>query len=192
MTAVVIPDAVRATVLRRLARLDRTGRAVLMQASVIGYRFGFDVVVAVVRRPESRVRAALDGACGLQLIVAEGGGGDRFAFRHALTRDIIYAEFANARVRPLHRRIVAALERTAPDESAALEDLAYHAWASADAERGVRYNERAGDRAFAMHADDDARAHFVRARSLVEIGSPAYSRLSEKLAALGPRPGHAR
>jgi len=46
---VVIPDAVRATVLRRFGRLDRAGRTTLMQASAIGYRFHLRVLVAVGR-----------------------------------------------------------------------------------------------------------------------------------------------
>ena len=177
----VIPDAVRATVLRRFGRLDRAGRTTLMQASAIGYRFHLRVLVAVGRASEARVRAALDGACELQLIVLEHANLERYAFRHALTRDIVYAEFGEARVRPLHRRIVGALEVAAAAGDVALADLAYHAWAGGDARRGVRYNERAGDDAAAVHAHDDARMHYGRALALVSVGTDAFLRLSRKL-----------
>ena len=179
-----IPDAVRVTVLRRLDRLDRAARTTLMHASAIGYRFDLDILVAVARRPEVRVRSALDGARELQLIVADASARERYAFRHALTRDIVYAEFVNTRVRPLHRRIVGALERAAAQNDVTLSDLAYHAWAAGDPRRGVRYNERAGDDAAAIHARDDARTHYARARSLTSIGSDEYARLSRKLEAV--------
>jgi predicted ATPase len=177
---------VRATVLRRLGRLDRASRTILMQASAIGHRFMFEVAVTVTRRPDAVVRAALDGACDLELIVREGDSPEVFAFRHALMRDIIYGEFVDARVKPLHRRIVAALERQVPGR-AALEDLAYHAWAAGDARRTALYGERAGDRAAALHAFADARTHYLRARSLLDVDSPAYARLSEKMDVGGGR-----
>jgi predicted ATPase len=184
---VTIPDAVRTTVLERLRRLDPAARAVLMRASVVGRRFDLELLTLIARRPESRVRAALDGAARLQLIVADATHPSRFAFRHALTRDIVYAEFVAARARPLHRRIVVAMEKSVRSSDVSLEDLAYHAWAALDAKRGLRYNEQAGDVAAALHAPADARAHYARARSLTAAGSRAYDRLCEKLRALdGP------
>ena len=40
-----IPDALRATVLRRLGRLERTERGILMRASVIGRHFDLRTAV---------------------------------------------------------------------------------------------------------------------------------------------------
>ncbi|MEO7039547.1 MAG: hypothetical protein ABI186_05905 [Candidatus Elarobacter sp.] len=163
-------------------------RAVVMRASVIGARFDLGVLVATVTCAEARVRAALERACSLQLIVADEPGCGRYSFRHALTRDIIYAELLSGRVRPLHRRIARALERTVAPGDASLEDLAYHFWAGGDARRALRYNELAGDHAAAVHARDDARTYYARAQSLIEIESHAYARLAKKLRAIGDRP----
>jgi predicted ATPase len=69
---------------------------------------------------------------------------------------------------------------------APLDDLAYHAWAAGDVRRGVRYNELAGDRAAAVHARDDARTYYARARGLLPVESDAYARLAEKLRTVGP------
>ncbi|HLY02910.1 MAG TPA: hypothetical protein VKR56_10525 [Candidatus Cybelea sp.] len=174
-----IPDVVRSTVLRRLARLDRSARAVVMRASVVGRDFDLQVLAAATARSETRVRAALEQACNLQLIriAAE----DRYSFRHALTRDIIYAEFLGARARPLHRRIARVLERRRQFTQVPLEELAYHAWAGADARRALHYNELAGDNAAAIHAGTDARRYYERARSLTAVESAAYARLTQKL-----------
>jgi predicted ATPase len=182
-----ISEAVRGTVLERIKRLDRTERVVIMHASVIGRRFDLRVLLAASGLAEESVRRALERACRLQLIVAERDTVDRFAFRHALTRDIVYGDFVTIRTRPLHRRIVQALEATIHPGGPPLEDLAYHAWAGGDGQRAVRYNERAGDHAAAVHALDDARTYYIRARMYVGAGSPAYERLTEKVRALADR-----
>ncbi len=181
---VVIPDAVRTTVLERIRRLARPERTVVLRASVIGRRFDVGILMATASSPEPIVRAALERAGRLQLIVPDQPGGERFSFRHALTRDIIFAEFLAARVRPLHRRIARALERVARPGNLPLEDLAYHSWAAGDAKRALHYNELAGDNAAAVHAHENARTHYTRARSLIDIDSSAYLRLTEKLQAI--------
>jgi len=178
---VVIPDAVRTTVLGRIRQLPRIERAVVMRASVIGRRFDLCVLLATAPCAEDTVRGALDLAVHLQLVVADQSRRERYLFRHALTRDIIYAEFLAVRVRPLHRRIARVLERAAPHRRVPLEDLAYHSWAAGDARRALRYNELAGDNAAALCAHEDARTHYARARSLIEIDSADYARLTEKL-----------
>jgi predicted ATPase len=177
--AVPTPDALRATVLARLRRLDRAERTVIMRASVIGRHFAVRVAVAAAARPEAKVRLALERASSLQLVVQTGR--DVYSFRHALTHDIVYAEFIGVRTRPLHHRIAKVLERTLHCGEPVLEELAYHAWAAGDAARTLRYNELLGDNAAAVHAYDDARRHYARARSVLEVGAPAFSRLTEKL-----------
>ena len=180
-----IPDAVRTTVLRRMQRLDDTERAVLARAAVIGRRFDLRVLVATGASSSERVVAALERALALQLVEPDGSTPGRYSFRHALTRDIVYEEFLSGRVRPLHRRIAAELERMLREGDVALEDLAFHAWSAGDTRRGLRYNELAGDRALAQHAPDDARAYYARALSLVDLASPDYVRLTSKLRAAG-------
>lgn len=174
-----ISGVLRNTVLKRLQSLDRYARAVVMRASVVGRAFDLHVVAATALRSEAEVRSALAQACNLQLIFEVGE--DRYAFRHALTRDIIYAELLDARVRPLHRRVTRVLERSPYSKETSIEELAYHSWAGGDAGRALRYNELAGDNAAAVHALDDARRYYSRAKSLAEIDSPAYDRLMRKL-----------
>lgn len=176
-----IPDALRSTVLRRFSLLTRTERAVVIHAAAVGRHFSVNVLAAVAARDETAVRAVLERASSLQIVVASGP--DRYAFRHALTRGIIYDECFNGRMRALHRRITRVLEQTG-NAGEVLADLAYHAWAAGDVRRALRYNERAGDNAAAVHADGDARTYYLRARSTIALGSSAYARLTEKLQAI--------
>jgi predicted ATPase len=172
-----IPDAIRASVLDRVRQLDRRARTILLCASVIGRRFDIGVLTMTAGRASADIRAALECACTLQLLEADGGG-ERFVFRHALTRDVLYAELLAARTRPLHRRIARALEMTS---GAPIEDIAYHWWAAGDRRRGFRANERAGDRAAEIHAHGVALVHYGRALALADLDSEPYVRLSEKI-----------
>ena len=182
--AVQIPDALRSSVLQRMRRMDRAARAVLMRAAVIGRRFSVSLLTETVSCSESKVRAALQAACALQLVGAENPPSDFYMFRHALTRDIIYAELLSVRVRSFHLKIARALERAHTTGDAQLEDLAYHFWAAGDVARAVGYNELAGDNALAVQAQGDARTYYIRARSLLEIDATAYDRLTAKLRAM--------
>ncbi len=169
-----------------MQRMTDFERAVVMHASVIGRRFDFAVLVEAADGPERDVRLALERACSLDLLVAEADPRDAYAFRHALTRDIIYTELLTLAVRPIHRRIARALERApAPHRATRLEQLAYHSWAAGDVRRCVKYNELAGDGAAAIQALDDARSYYSRARSLIATDSPAAKRLDRKLRHIG-------
>jgi predicted ATPase len=179
---VPVPDALRAIMLQRVRSLERDERAILMRVSAIGLDFDFRIAVSAARCGEATVRSALERAKDLQILVALEI--DRYAFRHALTREIIYGELLSGQVRPLHRRIARTLEKAFEAGEPVLEALAYHAWTGGYTRRGVRYNELAGDNAVAVHARKDARNYYSRARSLTEIASSEYSRLTRKLCAL--------
>ncbi len=79
------------TVRTRLARLEDRQRTVAGAAAVLGRRFDWRLLDRVAGVQGAEVAGALHRCAALQLIVAEGSG---FAFRHALTRDVILAELA--------------------------------------------------------------------------------------------------
>jgi hypothetical protein len=183
VSGVPISDALRASVNRRLARLRRVDRIVIMRGSVIGRSFDLRTLTATAACSRETAVAALERARNLQLVTPRGGG--CYSFRHALTQEIVYSEFVRQRVRTLHRRVVRVLAERLRDGEPVLQELAYHAWVAADVTRALRYNERAGDDAFAVSAREDARRFYCRARSVVEVGSPHYTRLTEKLRGAG-------
>jgi DNA-binding CsgD family transcriptional regulator len=79
------------TVRARLARLDDRQRTVAGAAAVLGRRFDWRLLDRAAGVQAAEVAGALHRCAALQLIVTEGSG---FAFRHALTRDVILAELA--------------------------------------------------------------------------------------------------
>ena len=79
------------TVRARLARLDARQRAVVGAAAVLGRQFDWRLLGQAAGVQRKDVLEALHRCAALQLVVTDGPG---FAFRHALTRDVILAGLA--------------------------------------------------------------------------------------------------
>jgi predicted ATPase len=180
-------EELRGVLHERLRPLRAHHRLLLMHAAAIGRHFDADVLAAVVGRTPAQIRTALRRACALQVLEIVDRKRGTFAFRHALTRDAIYDELVAAQLRPLHREIGAALERLAKVRHASIQELAYHWWAAGDRRRGCRYNEEAGDRASAVHAEADALNHYGRALDLLGRRSAVRTRIERKIGALRAR-----
>ncbi len=83
------PPRFAGTVRARLARLDARHRAVVSAAAVLGRRFDWRLLERAAAVGSGDVAEALHRCAALQLVLADGDG---FAFRHAMTRDVILAE----------------------------------------------------------------------------------------------------
>jgi DNA-binding CsgD family transcriptional regulator len=180
-----LPTTIAAIVGERLAVLSPESRRLVTLASVIGRRFEATFLAELAAAPFDDVLEALRTARDARLVDELPDG--VYAFRHALTRESVYAGMLLAQARPLHARILRALERK---EGADVHDLSYHAWAAGEASDCVRYGERAGDDADAVHAYADAVRCYERATSGT-LSSDARGRLYAKAAASAARDGDA-
>jgi DNA-binding CsgD family transcriptional regulator/tetratricopeptide (TPR) repeat protein len=157
-----IPRSVQDAVVRRTARLSPQAATLLSLAAVAGRRFDFDVLRVLTGHDEERMLTLVSELVAAQLVVEESA--DRFAFRHALTRQAIYAAMLARERRRLHLAIANTIEQLYGDTSDAyLTDLAGHfaegeAWAKA-----MDYGKRAGARALALYTLRAAVEHFSRA-----------------------------
>ncbi|MDB5094965.1 MAG: transcriptional regulator, LuxR family [Candidatus Eremiobacteraeota bacterium] len=180
-----VPTSIRASVRERFLALNDVDRDVLLHAAVIGRRFSASFVAALVGCPAATVYSALRRARSLQLVEEQNDAdGDGFAFRHALTREAIYAELLRAESRLLHRRVAHELTRSEPLDVAA---VAEHTWRGGDDAAGV-WNERAGDEALAVQAYADAAVAFERAYTVSqdpEVRARVSVRVAEALYAVG-------
>ncbi|HVO27198.1 MAG TPA: AAA family ATPase [Candidatus Margulisiibacteriota bacterium] len=165
-----VPDGVRAVVRHRVAPLSSVCRAVLSVAAVVGREFHRDVVEAVVASdPEAdgeiSVLAALDEAAAAGIVAEALERGGRYRFAHAVMREALYEELGSGQRLQLHRRVGEALEQRRDTEDH-LAELAYHfyqaavgtapARAEADTSKTVAYARRAGARAMAALAYEEA------------------------------------
>ncbi len=167
-----IPEGVRDVVGRRLSRLSEAANRVLACASVVGLEFEPALVQAAGGFSEDVVLGVLEEAVATRLLVEVPGAVPRNRFAHALVRATLYDELTAARRVALHRRVAEGIEaRYVGHLDDHLPALAHH-WARASAPaaetaRAVDYATRAGDRALAQLAHDEAVTYYRSALDLL-------------------------
>ncbi len=171
-----IPRTVQDVVQRRSKQLSESAREVLTLAAIAGRRFDFALLQDLTKRTEAELLGDIKELITSQLIVEETA--ERFAFRHALTREAVYTALLARERMALHLRMLQAIERLYSVE-ARLPELAYHAYEAGAWEKALEYSQRAGERAQALYAPRQATEHFTRAlRSAGELSlSPSAALL---------------
>ncbi len=158
------PRSVQDAVQRRSEGLSPAARHALELAAVVGQRFEFGVLRALTRLEEAQLLRVVKDLIAAQLIVEISG--ETFAFRHALTRQAIYAGLLARERRSLHLEIaglleVQVLEARSPEMR--FEDLAYHFFQAEAWEKALEYGTQAGLRALSLYASSAALEQFTRA-----------------------------
>lgn len=118
-----LPQTVRDLVLQRVAKLSERQGQVLGLAATLGRAFDQTTLLALAGGDEQAIDETLFACKRLQLLDAQPGRGDRYHFRHELTRRIVYEELPRSTRRRLHKRAAEVL-RELPETPAV--DLAYH------------------------------------------------------------------
>jgi len=172
VAALGIPEGIKEAIGRRLGRLPEATNKILSLAAVIGRQFDVRLLAAIAEGGEDVVLDALEEATRAALVVEVPGEANRFAFSHALIRATLYEELGAARRARLHRKVGEALEARADvDPDTRIDELAYHWLAAtqvADAGKAIGYARRAGDRALAGLAFEEAAAHYERALGVLQ------------------------
>ncbi len=95
-----------------------------------------------------------------------------YSFPHPLLREAVYQRMSETRRRTLHGRVAGILETLyREDPGVPVEAIAYHYLQAGETEQAVHYLVRAGDKAEAVYAHDDALLHYREALSLLEEGT---------------------
>ena len=160
---VSVPATVQAAIEARIDRLSTPAKRTLNAASVIGARFGAELLAAL------GIDAVVDEPLGAELIdqvrftpTAE------YAFRHPLIRAVAYESQLKSDRAELHRRVAAAIESTDPaaaEQNAAL--IAEHLEAAGDGHGAYGWHMRAAT--WATNRDiTAARQSWERARKIAD------------------------
>ena len=164
---VEVPDSVREVVGRRLGRLGDEARGVLALAAVLGERFELELLAVAGGQPEEPVLAALGPAVAARLVKETGVGAYQFA--HALVRATLEDTLGPTRRAQLHRRVAVALEEVCADRLAEhYETLAHHYVEGRDWHKALDYLTKAGDKAAAAYANQEALEYYARGLEAAE------------------------
>ena len=170
------PAGVRAVVSRRLQKLSGPARDALAAASVLGADVDAAIVCRLLdRRPQETLTAVAEAeAVGLVARTRDGA----FRFVHDLVREVLYDELDVTTRANFHHRAVAALEERYGGARPA--ETAHHVFAAALSEpdeRCVDYAVRAAERAWEVHAYEEAGHWYIRALQALPTGDPRESDL---------------
>jgi DNA-binding SARP family transcriptional activator len=150
-----VPAGVRDVIRHRLARLPESARVPLHQAAVLGRQVDLDLLIQLVG-DEHVVLDSVESAlqAGFLVEVASERGADRLAFTHALVHETLYHDIVGARRSRWHAAAAEIIERTSPDDVAAIAHHLLRAGNRATAARAAHYAAAAAERAehrFAPH-----------------------------------------
>ncbi|MFN8515995.1 MAG: AAA family ATPase [Thermomicrobiales bacterium] len=170
-----LPRSLRESILGRVADLDPTTANVLTYAAVIGRRFDFELLLRLTELGETALLHSIEGLVARQLVEEEPDDSeDRYSFRHALTREAVYADLLTRDRRQRHRAILLALEEICgANPEHRIDQLAYHSTQSRELQKSARYARLAGERAARLSAHHEALAHF---RLALELLDPSATR----------------
>ncbi|HEX2696217.1 MAG TPA: AAA family ATPase, partial [Anaerolineales bacterium] len=157
-----IPRSVQDAVRRRAEQLSASAKDILSLAAVMGQRFDFSLLRDLTALDDDELLKLIKELIAVQLITEESG--ERFVFRHALTREAIYSQLMERERRNLHKKIGESIERLGEnslDEQTA--NLAYHFYQANAWQKAMQYSERAGQNAQRLYAPRAAIEHLTHA-----------------------------
>ena len=168
--AVSLPWTLAESIRARAGGLPPAARELIAWAAAIGERFDRRLIADVAEVEPAEVLAGLSALVAAGLIVEDAGDqeGNAFSFRHALVHEALSQEGLSTERRGRHARILAAgedlTERGVLEVSSA--ELARHAVAAGDRERGLALSRAAAAHAQDLGAVTEALAHLDRALAL--------------------------
>ena len=182
-----VPDTVRATIARRLGQRSAGCREVLTLAALFGREFRVDALTRAIGRDAREVLGVVEEAEAARLVTARQAVRGRYRFVHALVNETLVDALGPARRSALHREAAAALAADPRAEELAAE-IAHHyhaAGPAGDPAAAVAWAARAGERALALLAYEEAARLYRLALDALGWGAPDVAREAELLLALG-------
>jgi class 3 adenylate cyclase/tetratricopeptide (TPR) repeat protein len=162
--SVTVPDTVQGLINARIDRLDANLRRIVRRAAVIGRRFLFRILNAILDE-DINLEGQLDQLRRIELIREVQPLPElEYIFKHALAQEAAYEGILVQERRELHARVGDAIERLMADR---LDEfyglLAYHFSSAEKWEQAQEYLFKAGDQAGKMAADAEALALYQQA-----------------------------
>jgi DNA-binding winged helix-turn-helix (wHTH) protein/tetratricopeptide (TPR) repeat protein len=179
--AIAIPRSLTGVIERYIRELAPAERTLLEAASVCGAEFRLATVTRALERDAASLAQSCAELARQQRWVTEID--ERYAFRHALYREVLYKRIAPLARVELHRKVAAALERERADGHAvSAVELASHFELGGEPMPALRYYAEAADAALGQFIPDECVRITERASRLLEQAPPGRERNALKIA----------
>ncbi|MFD4625204.1 AAA family ATPase [Streptomyces sp. NPDC058475] len=165
-----MPSGLADVLLIRIEQLSETAQQVLRTAAVAGRRVEHELLRDAVQLPEDELESALREAVGRQLLVP--GEDATYSFRHALTREAVYADLLPGERVRLHGRFAELLAGQGRSAESAAE-RAHHSRESHDLADALAASLEAADHAQRVGAPAEELRHLETALELWPAVDPA-------------------
>lgn len=195
LDAIGLPRGLAELIDANLARLGAPARRVLEVCAVIGGSIELGVLARACGLSQPDLLAAVDVARRAGVIAESSTGGALLRFDHPLVREVLLLGLGGARRAHLHQRVAEAIESYHHDDVDRYSaELAHHLAAAANvgsARDAIEFSVRAGERAYAVCAYDEAVHWFSHARRLTHARGDDPDTAARVLTALGNAQNHA-
>lgn len=162
LRASTLPSGAGEVIHSRIRLLDAQARDLLLVAAVLGMEPTYAQLEQLIGIPEDEFIESVERLVAARLLEETEKG---LRFPHEIIRQTARELMSKARLRRLHARAAAVLEKTMPGKTS---DLAWHFLEAGDIRKAVAYFEIAGDKAKTVCASDDAVRWYTRALGIVE------------------------
>ncbi len=168
-----------------MARLDRLSAAkeVAQRAAVLGREFGYPLLAAVAGMDDAGLCQGLARLVDAEIVFQRGEPPEAtYTFKHALVQEAAYESLLKRTRQQLHGRVVDVLRERFPERVAAEpEVVARHAEAAGRSDDAITYYGRAGERAQARSAHEEAIGQLRKAIVLLETRPAGAERDAREL-----------
>lgn len=183
LPAVAIPATLQDAL---MARLDRHGdlKELAQLCAVLGREFSYSLLASVADLEELELRGKLQRLVEAELLFESTRDGASYLFKHALLQDAAHDSLLKSTRQDFHRRIAQALEARFPrlaEEKPEL--LAHHHLGAGLTAQAVPWLCKAGQRALALCANQEAITHLEQALGVLGGLPPGPERDEQELAA---------
>ena len=183
LPSLAIPATLRDSLMARLDRLAPVVKDMAQVGAAIGREFSYDLLSAVISRPDRKLQEALSRLVNAELLFCRGQPPEaRYRFKHALVQDAAYASLLRRQRHHLHTRIATVIEGQFPAiAEMEPEVLAHHYTAAGLGEKAIAYWKQAGENAIQRSAHVEAISHYTQALELLKTLPHTPERLQQEL-----------
>ncbi|MDX2420710.1 MAG: hypothetical protein QNL45_06540, partial [Nitrospirota bacterium] len=162
--AIAMPSTIQDMIMARADRLSDATKTVLQVSSAIERELHHALISAVAGLPEKELLTHLAALKDMELLYERGiYPQSSYIFRHALTREVVYASILLNKKRELHNQIGSAIEDIYRDDLAEhYEILSEHFYRSNNYTKAAEYSKKAARKAEKSASLPDAIVHMRR------------------------------